>query len=295
MPSLPKRLDPRRTDIVSFVERAIAETEDHEHQQRIVDLLRGPRDLRTLKSVAEFLRRRPGMVYDKTSLEKRARLRIKRAFAAAGYEDAGRADGPLVLEVGCGRAENAPHVKACGARHYIGIDLDTSLVPDERRLQEGIEIVEANAENLPFADGTLDLAISFNVMEHVPDPQTAVLEIIRVLKPGGSFYTVFGPPFNASTGPHLTRYVDLPYLQHLFPEHVVADFTGRENPYLTVNRRPLSHYRNLFLTKQGFSTSRYFEHITGSGFWLLKAHRELQIEKSLEELGVSAITVLLRK
>jgi SAM-dependent methyltransferase len=293
--SLPRRLDPRRIDIASFIDRAVAETEDHEHQQRIVDLLRGPRDLNTLKAVAEVLRRRPGMAYDKTSLEKRARLRIKRAFSAVGHGDAGGADGPVVLEVGCGRAENASHVRACGASQYIGIDLNTSLVPEERRLQDGIEVVEASAENLPFANGTVDLAISFNVMEHVPDPQIAVYEIIRVLKPGGCFYTMFGPPFNASMGPHLTRFVDLPYVQHLFPERVVGDFTGRENPYLTVNRRSLSYYRNIFLPEQGFSISLYREHITGSGFWLLKAHRELKMEMSLEELGVSAITVLLRK
>jgi glycosyltransferase involved in cell wall biosynthesis/SAM-dependent methyltransferase len=41
---------------------------------------------------------------------------------------------------------------------------------------------------LPFADGAFDLVMSQAVLEHVPDPQAAVNEMVRVLRPGGVLY-----------------------------------------------------------------------------------------------------------
>jgi SAM-dependent methyltransferase len=49
------------------------------------------------------------------------------------------------------------------------------------------DIVNAGME-LPFRDGTLDLVISQEVLEHVDNPQHWISEIHRVLKPGGRFY-----------------------------------------------------------------------------------------------------------
>lgn len=47
----------------------------------------------------------------------------------------------------------------------------------------------ASVFSLPFADGTADLVILQGVLEHVRDPRRAVAEVLRVLKPGGVFYT----------------------------------------------------------------------------------------------------------
>jgi uncharacterized protein YbaR (Trm112 family) len=52
---------------------------------------------------------------------------------------------------------------------------------------------------LPFADACFDLVLSQAVLEHVPDPQRAVDEIVRVLKPGGTAYVeaAFMQPLHA--------------------------------------------------------------------------------------------------
>ncbi|MEX2123388.1 MAG: class I SAM-dependent methyltransferase [Woeseia sp.] len=278
-----------------LVSRAVVEAAFHDQQELVVDMLLNCRDLSTLNALGKVLQRRPGMAYDQASLRSRVRRRIDQAFAAAGYSEVDRASGPVVLEIGCGRAENALYVQERGAKQYIGIDPDTSLVPNAQKLEPGIEVVRGTAESLPFSSDSIDFAISFNVLEHVLDPQAVLHEIARVLRPGGRFFTVFGPPFNAATGPHLTRFIDLPYIQHLFSESVVGEFTRRANPYYTVNKRPLSYYRDIFMFESGLETTLYREHITGGGFWLLKAKDQLKIDLPWDELGVSAITTLSTK
>jgi SAM-dependent methyltransferase len=46
-------------------------------------------------------------------------------------------------------------------------------------------VVNAAGEGLPFPDGTFDLILSHEVLEHVRDDRQAVVEMVRALKPGG--------------------------------------------------------------------------------------------------------------
>ena len=60
------------------------------------------------------------------------------------------------------------------------INLDISAAPSVH--------VVARGQTLPFADNSLNLVISQDVIEHLPDPQFTVREILRVLEVGGKFY-----------------------------------------------------------------------------------------------------------
>lgn len=58
-------------------------------------------------------------------------------------------------------------------------------------LQEKSRLVRSVGEKLPFADESFDLITSFNVMEHVKDPQAVMQEGWRLLKPGGFWFSTF--------------------------------------------------------------------------------------------------------
>lgn len=50
---------------------------------------------------------------------------------------------------------------------------------------KNVTVLNASAEELPFEDNTFDMVFSSHVLEHVPNMNKAILEIDRVLKPGG--------------------------------------------------------------------------------------------------------------
>ena len=95
-----------------------------------------------------------------------------------------------LLDVGCGSArllaEQAAHV-----RHVAGLDASEIQVGmARRRLAERIaagtaEIVPGDATALPWEDGRFSVVCSLNCLKFVPDPQEALREMSRVLRPGG--------------------------------------------------------------------------------------------------------------
>ena len=84
----------------------------------------------------------------------------------------------LVLEVGCGRGAFQDLVA-----HYVGVDLSEHVA---RYLHKPFFCASATA--LPFHDNSFDAIWSIHVLEHVPDPDQALLEMRRVLKPNGLLY-----------------------------------------------------------------------------------------------------------
>ncbi len=91
--------------------------------------------------------------------------------------------GMRVLDVGCGAGRLAEWFKQHGL-DYTGVDISQSAVDELRH--RGFQVQQANImESLPFADGTFDVVVTFEVLEHLFAPQSCLAEMGRVLKDGG--------------------------------------------------------------------------------------------------------------
>src|SRR5690349_13994919 len=91
-------------------------------------------------------------------------------------------DGARVVDVGGGPGYFADAFRGAGAR-YAGIDPDVGELSARGSVTEGF--LRASGLDLPIQDGALDLCMSSNVLEHVPDPERMASEMLRVVRPGG--------------------------------------------------------------------------------------------------------------
>jgi arsenite methyltransferase len=101
------------------------------------------------------------------------------------------APGERVLDVGCGPgllvAEMAEAVGETG--HVTGLDVSEPMLAVARRrcepLAGRVTLARGDAQALPVSDASLDVAVSTQVIEYVPDVAAALGELYRVLRPGG--------------------------------------------------------------------------------------------------------------
>jgi SAM-dependent methyltransferase len=90
-----------------------------------------------------------------------------------------------VLDIGCGDGHFAAVAFPGGID--VGIDIAESIVREAERNGPYVCVNVASAVELPYADGTFRTVISNCVVEHIPDIESVVREVARVLTPGGRF------------------------------------------------------------------------------------------------------------
>jgi GT2 family glycosyltransferase/SAM-dependent methyltransferase len=88
-----------------------------------------------------------------------------------------------VLEVGGGRSGLTRLLYP--STSVTNLDMDASFADAPCNRQEGVRFVCGDATMLEFDDGAFDAVTMFDVLEHVQDHERAVVEALRVLKPGG--------------------------------------------------------------------------------------------------------------
>lgn len=98
--------------------------------------------------------------------------------------------GLRVLDVGCGGGFSCEFLAKRGAI-VSGIDQSPNCINNAQRhavlSQLDIDYQQGHAESLPYSDESFDSVVCVDVLEHVDDLRKTVLEIERVLKPGGIF------------------------------------------------------------------------------------------------------------
>jgi SAM-dependent methyltransferase len=105
-----------------------------------------------------------------------------------------------VVDVGGGPGYFADAFMAAGAR-YAGIEPDAGEL--SARGATGRNALRGSGLALPLASGSVDVAYSSNVLEHVPDPEAMAEEMLRVTRPGG-LVVISWTPWLSPWGGHET-------------------------------------------------------------------------------------------
>ena len=95
-----------------------------------------------------------------------------------------RCAGRDVLEAGCGEGYGADLI-ADVARQVIGLDYDEATVTHVRARYPRVDMRHGNLAELPLPDGSVDVVVNFQVIEHLWDQPQFVAECARVLRPAG--------------------------------------------------------------------------------------------------------------
>ena len=100
----------------------------------------------------------------------------------------------LLVDAGCGPGFLTAQIsRKFPAVKVIGLDISAGTLENARRtclldLYPGLDFLVADAQQMPFADNSVDFVISSLSLHHWPDSQVVFQEILRTLKPGSRFF-----------------------------------------------------------------------------------------------------------
>jgi len=89
-----------------------------------------------------------------------------------------------VLDVGCAEGRNADALRAAGATRLVGIELDERFAEVARSRYDEV-ITGSVEEQLPWAPGSFDTLLCYDVLEHLRDPWSVLARLRELVRPGG--------------------------------------------------------------------------------------------------------------
>lgn len=154
----------------------------------------------------------------------------------------GVSPGERVLDVGCGTgaATRTLAQRVAPNGRVTGIDPSGALLRITRELADKaglgnlIELKEADCRALPFPDGSFDAVMAATTLSHVPRPEQALAEMVRVTRPGGRVgvfdvdgdLTLFAHPDRELTRRIVASYSDLGWVNGWFMRELPGLLAG---------------------------------------------------------------------
>ena len=110
----------------------------------------------------------------------------------------------LVLDAGCGEGIDLANCGLTAGCRVIGVELSPGGIRASAARIAGLTtaaVVQGSVLDLPFGDGRFDAAYSYGVVHHTVDPNRAVRDIARTLKPGGDLLVYVYEQFDRRSWP----------------------------------------------------------------------------------------------
>ncbi len=201
-----------------------------------------------------------------------------------------------ILDVACGSGNGAIAAARRAWGNTVGCDFVPALLERGRERADaerlGVEFVEADAQDLPFADASFDVAMSIFGAMFAPDQERTAAELLRVVKPGGRIGMANWTPDGGIAGLFLTVAKHVPPPLGLMPpvlwgtEERLRELFGDGISDLRIERRTsrqvfrsVDHYLEFFRTYFG-PIKAAFERVGPEGEAALEADLRTFLEEA---------------
>lgn len=151
------------------------------------------------------------------------------------YKDILPLENKVVLDAGCGLGGRTVYYSEKGAESIVGIDIDENHIKFSKEFAaykkvKNISFMVANFIDIPLESNKFDVIILNDVLEHIRTEylEPALLELKRVLKPGGTLLLEF-PPWTSPFAAHLYDHISIPWCHYLFSERVLIEYVESKN------------------------------------------------------------------
>src|SRR5687767_9938617 len=200
--------------------------------------------------------------------------------------------GVRVLDVACGAGQTAIPMSRTGAK-VTGVDIATNLIEQARARAQAENLdarfEEADAEMLPFADGSFDIVLSLIGAMFAPRPELVAAELKRVCRPGGKIIMgnwtpagFVGQMFKIH-GKHVPPPAIMPSPVKWGDEEIVRERFNDGISHLKLNRR-LYPFRYPFAPTEVVEFFRTYYGPSYKAFAALEAEKQSALREDLEQL-----------
>jgi 2-polyprenyl-3-methyl-5-hydroxy-6-metoxy-1,4-benzoquinol methylase len=122
--------------------------------------------------------------------------------------------GKHILDVGCGYGDLLLYYKSRGMI-CTGVDFSETAVARGR--EYGLNVLHGSLQSQQFQDACFDKVVLCHSLEHVPDPKQVIVEVRRLLKPGGTLQVAVPNGGSDAFGPNW-RHLSFPLHLYHFTE-----------------------------------------------------------------------------
>jgi ubiquinone/menaquinone biosynthesis C-methylase UbiE len=170
----------------------------------------------------------------------------------SSYSDLLQIENKVVLDAGCGLGGRTAFYSEKGAESVFAIDIDENHVKFAKEFADyknskNITFRQANFIDIPFESDKFDVILLNDVLEHIKVDylERALLELQRVLKPGGKIYMEF-PPWSSPYAAHLYDHIAIPWCHLLFSDKSLIRFVESKKSVDRMGRlSSIDHFKEL--------------------------------------------------
>ncbi len=184
----------------------------------------------------------------------------------------------IILDIGCGTANNTLLVSRTTHARVVGIDLSSGMLHEAKNKAPEIHLARASANHLAFENRTFDLVFMTEVLHHLADVPPVISETFRVLQASGKFCIV--------TQSH--DQIDHRMTTRFFPS--TAEIDKGRYPNIEVAKKHLRAAGFINVRSKPFTFARvplgneYLETVEKKGYSMLHKISEADYQEGLKEL-----------